>query len=145
MIRRVRGVSIGWATVCALMLTLAPASSFAADKTEKKALIQGVDNRALREELERAVGDSRGPAETRIEARRRARDAQDAAEQLLRSEGFYDYSIETDVVGDDHPQGVVRITLGPRTHFGPINIDWVRNPPDEDSMKAAFDLSLIHI
>ena len=110
-----------------------------AQAAEKKALVQGVDNRALRDELERAIGDSREPAQTRIEARRRARDAQDSAEQLLRSEGFYDYAIETDISDGERPQGIVRITLGPRTHFGPINIDWQATPPDEDSIKAAFE------
>ena len=107
--------------------------------SEHKALVQGIDNRALREEVERAVGESREPATTRIEARRRARDAQDSAEQLLRSEGYYDYVIETDIAEGDHPQGVIKVTIGPRTKFGQININWLKDPPDEDSIKASFD------
>ncbi len=124
-----------------MLLVAVPAAApvFAADRPEKKALVQGIENRALREELERAIGESREPAQSRIEARRRARDAQDSAELLLRSEGFYDYLIETDITDGDHPQGVVRITLGPRTHFGPINIQWQKTQPDEDTIKAAFD------
>ncbi len=136
MSRRVRSIRRRSATACILLnLAVAPAAL----AVEKKAIVQGVDNRVLREELERAIGDSREPAQTRIEARRRARDAQDSAEQLLRSEGFYDYSIETDISEGEKPQGIVRITLGPRTHFGPINIDWLKAAPDEDSIKAAFD------
>ena len=124
-----------------MLLAVVPAASpsRAADHPEKKALVQGIENRTLREELERAIGESLNPAQSRIEARRRARDAQDSAELLLRSEGFYDYAIETDITEGDHPQGIVRITLGPRTHFGPINIQWQKAPPDEDTIKAAFD------
>ena len=124
-----------------MLLAVVPAvsPSRAADRPEKKALVQGIENRALREELERAIGESQEPAQSRIEARRRARDAQDSAELLLRSEGFYDYAIETDITEGDHPQGIVRITLGPRTHFGPINIQWQKSPPDEDTIKAAFE------
>ena len=124
-----------------MLLAVVPAATpaRAADHPEKKALVQGIENRTLRDELERAIGESLNPAQSRIEARRRARDAQDSAELLLRSEGFYDYAIETDITEGDHPQGIVRITLGPRTHFGPINIQWQKAPPDEDSIKAAFD------
>ena len=134
--RRVRSIRRRSVTACLLFWLAAAPAALA---VEKKAVVQGVDNRVLRDELERAIGDSREPAQTRIEARRRARDAQDSAEQLLRSEGFYDYSIETDITEGEAPQGIVRITLGPRTHFGPINIDWLKAPPDEDSIKAAFD------
>ncbi len=125
--------------VAVALLAVVPAAtpSRAADRPEKKALVQGIDNRPLREELERAIGESLSPAHSRIEARRRARDAQEAAELLLRSEGFYDYAIETDITEGDHPQGIVRITLGPRTHFGPIRIQWQKASPDPDTVKAA--------
>jgi translocation and assembly module TamA len=124
-----------------MLLVVVPVAKpgLAADRPEKKALVQGIDNRTLREEIERAIGESLEPAQSRIEARRRARDAQDSAELMLRSEGFYDYAVETDITEGDRPQGIVRITLGPRTHFGPINIKWLKAPPDEDSIKAAFD------
>ncbi len=132
---RVRGLRRD--SVALIALNLMAGSALAA--AEHKAIVQGVDNKALREEIERAVGDAREPATTRIEARRRARDAQEAAEQLLRSEGYYDYSIETDIADGDHPQGLIRITLGPRTRFNQININWLKDPPDEDSVKASFD------
>jgi translocation and assembly module TamA len=124
----------GLAVASASLWLAAPAVA-----SERKAVVQGIDNRALREQLERAIGESRDPAETRIEARRRARDAQDAAEQLLRSEGYYDYSIETDIIEGDHPQGAVKITLGDRTRIGQTNITWRQHTPDEDSIKAAFE------
>ena len=109
----------------------------------RKALVQGVDaNKSLRDGLAAAIGDARDYAHSRIEARRRARDAQDAAEQLLRSEGYYDYAVDTDVVdaGDGgFPQGVLKIDPGPRTNFNQTNIQWLKTPPAEPSIQAAFD------
>lgn len=108
----------------------------------RKVLIQGVDgNKQLRDALDRAIGDSQDYPFNRIEARRRARDAADSAELLLRSEGYYDYSVETDVTETENGRamGVLKIDPGPRTTFGQINIDWEASTPDELAMQAAFD------
>lgn len=69
-----------------LLVVLALAFAGAAQAAERKAQVQGLDdNHALRDEIERAIGEVKTAPESRIEARRRARDAADSAEALLRS------------------------------------------------------------
>jgi translocation and assembly module TamA len=124
-----------------LVLVLALAFAGAVQAAERKAQVQGLDdNHTLRDEIERAIGEVKTAPESRIEARRRARDAADSAEALLRSEGYYDASVEADIGDGDKPTPIVRISeLGPRTLIARTDISWSGTVPDEASQNAAFD------
>ena len=104
---------------------------------QPRAAVQGVEDRRLREEIEQAVGDEKTAPESRIEARRRARQAADSAEALLRSEGFYDYTIEPDIGEGDTPNAVVNITVGPRSTFAAPKIEWQGPTPADDVKSTA--------
>ncbi len=103
---------------------------------EPKAVIQGVEDRALREEIQRAVGETKSAPASRIDARRRAREAADTVEQVLRSEGYYDYSLEPDVGEGERPTPVVDVTLGRRTRIGEVKIEWLDHTPDPNTLAA---------
>ncbi|MCC7266263.1 MAG: outer membrane protein assembly factor [Caulobacteraceae bacterium] len=104
---------------------------------EPKAVVEGVEDDTLRAAIQRAIGDASRPAETRFEARRRARDAAQSAIAVLRSEGYYGYEIEPDVAEADPPHAVVRATPGPRFEIQDTNIDWVDDPPVTEVAQAA--------
>lgn len=100
-----------------------------------KARIEGVQDEELREAIERAVGDSKSPATTRFEARRRAREAAADAVAALRTQGYYGYEVEPDVVDPDDddrgepPRAVVKVTPGPRFRFLRPGIEWIGDEP----------------
>ncbi len=108
---------------------LAVATSAAADP---RAQIRGEIDAELRAQLERAVGEVDGPPANRFEARRRARGALEAAEALLRSEGYYQPVLEDVVEGDTAPVAIVDVTPGPRFELTPPAINWVAPAPDLD-------------
>lgn len=102
---------------------------------QSKARIDGVADEELREDIVRAVGTVKTPAQTRFEARRRARDAAEAAIAALRTQGYYGYEVEPDVVDPDEddsgepPRAVVKVTPGPRFRFARPEIEWVGETP----------------
>ena len=85
----------------------------------------------LRAQLVRAVGEVDDPPSNRFEARRRARAAMNSAEALLRSEGYYQPTLEDDVVGEEAPVAVVRIVTGPRFLLADYGLNWTLPPPDQ--------------
>jgi translocation and assembly module TamA len=99
------------------------------DAAERRAVVQGVEDRALREAIEQAIGDERAAPTNRLDARRRARQAADSAIKLLRSEGYYDYEVTPDIGQGDRPQAVVKVDVGPRTHLSMAEIRWIGVPP----------------
>ncbi len=101
------------------------------------ATIQGQIERPLRSALERAIGDAKAPPPSRIEARRRARDAANDAVALLRSEGYYDAEVEADVSEADPPRALVSITPGPQFMVADPAIAWVGDPPSAKVVAAA--------
>jgi len=113
---------------------LAPAAALAA---EPKAVIQGELDKALKAEIQRAIGVVKTHPESRVDARRRAREASAAAIAVLRSEGYYDYQVEPDVGEGDHPDAVVRVTLGPRSMLAPARIVWDGAAPDAATIAVA--------
>lgn len=128
------------ALVLAIATVLAfPAVAGAAARPEPRAEVLGVKDRALRQEIERAVGEERGPPASRIEARRRARDAAVSAIAMLRTEGYYDYDVESDIGEGAHPVPLLRIDVGPRTVLGKPQVSWVGSEPDPEAAKAAVD------
>jgi translocation and assembly module TamA len=72
-----------------------------------KARIQGVNDARLRQEIERAIGTSKNPPQSRFEARRRAESAAADVLAVLRSEGYYEAVIAPDVGEGDQPASVV--------------------------------------
>jgi translocation and assembly module TamA len=99
------------------------------------ARIEGVADEDLLTAIARAVGESKGPASTRFEARRRARAAAEAAEAALRTQGYYGFQVEQDVVdpdddeGGEPPRAVIRITPGARFRFARPAIEWTGDEP----------------
>lgn len=103
---------------------------------ERRAIVQGVEDRALLQALQTAVGDEKSAPTNRLDARRRARQAAVSAEALLRSEGYYDATVTPDIGEGDRPQAVVRIEVGPRSHIVAPEVKWVGEPPPADVQAA---------
>jgi translocation and assembly module TamA len=117
-----------------LALSAGPAAA-----AEPKAAVTGDADRVLSRQIEDAIGQAKTRPESRAEARRRAREAADAAMALLRSEGYYDGAAEPDVAQSDPPAAVVRVTTGPRFHFLGAAVEWVGAPPGAAAAKAGED------
>jgi translocation and assembly module TamA len=110
---------------------------------DPRAQIRGDMDAELRRMLERAVGEVDGAPETRFEARRRARGASEAAEALLRSEGYYQPVIEDVVEGDDAPVAIVSVQPGRRFLLTQPTVAWVDAAPEAAASAdaiAAIDL-----
>ena len=114
------------ATVVAV--TAGFAGGAAAD--EPRAAIQGVQDKALRQAIERYIGTAKRPPHSRFEARQRAQDAATDAVVVLRSEGYYDYAVTPDVGEGDKPQAILKIDPGPRSSIAGAQISWTGDAPD---------------
>jgi translocation and assembly module TamA len=101
------------------------------------AQIQGVDDRALRDAIQRALAESDQPARSRSEARRRARQAGEDAIAVLRAEGYYAYTVEPDVTDGEPPAAVVKIAPGQVFLIADPQIAWSGSPPDEGVRQRA--------
>jgi translocation and assembly module TamA len=108
----------------------------AAPAETARADVRGVGDKALRAEIQQAIGRAT-PANSRIEARRRAREAADTAATVLRSEGYYDYQVGSDIGDGDAPQPFVTVTPGPRTKIDQPAIVWIGDTPDAEAIAAA--------
>jgi translocation and assembly module TamA len=122
----------------AFLLVCGQAGGAEAAPVEHNATVVGVEDRALHQALDRAIGDARTPVDSRLEARRRARDAADAATSLLRSEGYYAAEARPDIGEGDRPTPLVRITLGPRFTFADATVRWMDAPPATDAQAVAL-------
>ena len=109
------------------------ASAAAADP---RAEIRGEMDSGLRALLVRAVGEVDDPPANRFEARRRARGALEAAEAMLRSEGYYQPVLEDQVEGEETPVAIVQVTPGRRFVLGDVQVLWTAPPPDADTETA---------
>ena len=99
--------------------------------------VRGSLDKALRSEIEQAIGRLAAAPKSRLEARRRANEASETAIAVLRSEGYYDYKVEPDIGDGDTPQPFITVTLGPRTKVAAPTIQWIGDPPSSDAQKAA--------
>lgn len=99
-------------------------------------MVEGDLDRNLRADIVRAIGEVKTPAQSGLDARRRARDAATAAVSLLRSEGYYDSDVVPDVSENDPPRATLRVTPGVRFTFGPAAIDWIGAAPGEGVARA---------
>ena len=104
---------------------------------EPRAGVQGVQDKGLRQAIERYIGTSKRPPHSRFEARQRAQGAADDAEVVLRSEGYYDYSVTPDIGTGDKPQAVVKIDPGPRFLIAAPGIAWSGAAPDPPAQADA--------
>ena len=95
-----------------------------------KAQIRGDVDAELRRQLEQALGEVDAAPANRFEARRRARDAMEAAQALLRSEGYYQPTLEDDVEGEETPVAIVTVTPGRRFVLSETKVDWIAPAPD---------------
>ena len=116
-----------------LVLWLSWATAAAA---EPRAQIRGEMDSALRSQLERAIGEVDGAPDSRFEARRRARSAVEAADALLRSEGYYQSTIQDVVEGDENPSAIIDIQPGQRFLLTEPTILWVDPSPDPETGAA---------
>jgi translocation and assembly module TamA len=123
-----------WAVAAAASGVYAVACSAWADVP--KARILGVSDSRLRQQIERAVGSSKNPPQSRFEARRRAASAADDVMAVLRSEGYYEAVVTPDVGEGDQPQSIVTIAAGPRFTFGQPQVAWVGKPPGSLAQRA---------
>ena len=118
-------------------------AAVAAVAAEPRAQIRGDIDAELRRELERAVGVVDDAPSSRFEARRRARTAMESAEALLRSEGYYQPTLQDDVEGEDKPVAVVTVTPGRRFALGETKVNWTAPVPDAETATAAIaDITL---
>jgi translocation and assembly module TamA len=102
------------------LMSAAPLQSHA----EPRAIVRGDIPDALLPLLEAAVEQVREPPSSAFEARRRAAGVSESIIAVLRSEGYYGYSIDVDV--DDGPplRGVVRVATGPQFRIDRLNVDF---------------------
>jgi translocation and assembly module TamA len=110
---------------------------------QPRAVIEGDLPPALRAQIAAEIGVADKPVENRFDARRRARDAANAAIAVLRSEGYYDYDVAPDVGEGDLPTPRITVTTGPRYAFAEPVIEWVgASPPVDDRVAARQAVAL---
>ncbi|HEX7760747.1 MAG TPA: autotransporter assembly complex family protein [Caulobacteraceae bacterium] len=106
---------------------------------EPKASVDGDLDKALRQEIQRAVGTSRTRPDSSFDARQRASDAVGDAIAVLRSEGYYGYDVEPDVADGEPPQPVIHVQTGPRFVIQSPSVEWVGAAPVDAAAKAGLD------
>ncbi len=104
---------------------------------QQRAQIRGDMETELRRALERAVGEVDAAPDSRFEARRRARAASVSATALLRSEAYYQSTVEDLVEGEDTPVAVVSVQPGRRFLLSDPSVTWIDPAPDAESAAAA--------
>ncbi|HBV11546.1 MAG TPA: outer membrane protein assembly factor, partial [Brevundimonas sp.] len=93
----------------------------------------------LKRQLEQAVGHVDGAPANRFEARRRARAALESAQALLRSEGYYQATVQDQVEGEETPVAIVEVTPGRRFVLGDAKVNWSAPAPDADTSAAVIE------
>ena len=116
--------------LAAAVFAVAAGSAGTASGDEPRAAIEGVQDKSLRQALATYIGTSKRPPHSRFEARSRAQAAADDAVVVLRSEGYYDYTVTPDVGEGDKPKPVLKIDPGPRFKISGPQIAWSGDAPD---------------
>ncbi|MBN9479625.1 MAG: outer membrane protein assembly factor [Bordetella sp.] len=106
---------------------------------EPRAQIRGEMDGDLKRQLERAIGEVDAAPANRFEARRRARAAVTSAQALLRSEGYYQATVEDQVEGEATPLAIVQVVPGRRFLLGETTVDWTAPAPDAQTSAAVID------
>lgn len=111
---------------------------------DPRARIRGDLEPELRAQLVRAVGEVDEAPTNRFEARRRARAALEAAEALLRSEGYYQPVLEDVVEGEETPVAIVNVIPGRRFELAEVQVLWAETGPDPETEAAVqADIRLV--
>ena len=114
---------------------------------EPKATVQGIADEDLLKLVQTSIGEVKEGPKSRFEARRRAREAGDTTIAVLRSEGYYDYTVEADIVDPDDedggapPQAIVKVTVGPRFRIASPRVDWLE-PSPSPQVRSAGQLAM---
>ncbi|WP_421731278.1 autotransporter assembly complex protein TamA [Brevundimonas sp.] len=125
--------------IAALGVLLAAASLMANQAhADPRAQVRGDVSGELREQLVRAIGEADDPPTNRFDARRRARGAMEAAEALLRSEGYYQPTLEDIVEGEQTSTAIVNVTPGRRFVLGEPAVNWIAPAPAPDVAQAVI-------
>lgn len=128
-----------WTALVTCFGIILPSSALA----DPRAQVRGDLDGELRSQIERAVGEVDGPPANRFEARRRARAAMESAEALLRSEGYYQPTLEDLVEGEETPVAIVDVTPGPRFLIAQPAIRYIAPEPDPDvAAEVAAEIDL---
>jgi translocation and assembly module TamA len=99
---------------------------------EPKAAVRGEIPEDLRDAIRQGMGEAPRPPATRLEARRRARDAAEDVIAVLRSQGYYGYMVEPDVTEAEPGQPYVEVTPGPQFLLADPHIAWQGDDPPEE-------------
>ncbi|CAN5243669.1 autotransporter assembly complex family protein [soil metagenome] len=99
---------------------------------EPKAVITGDMSADLHAAIERAVGQSKTAAGSRLEARRRAREAAEDVIAVLDSEGYRDNAVTPDIGEGDKPQPLVSVVPGQRFTMAGARVTWIGAAPSQD-------------
>ena len=121
----------------ALAATIACCAIAGCVLAEPTAQLNGDMDRTLRGQIGHAIGEVKTAPATRVEARRRAKDAAASATALLRSEGYYESEVTSDVSDADPPRAIVTVTPGPRFNVASPTIEWVGAAPSASAGSAA--------
>jgi translocation and assembly module TamA len=122
---------------------LADLAAPAVRAAEPTAALEGTLDKSLRNDLARAIGEVKAAPQSRVEARRRARDSAADATALLRSEGYYEAEVKGEVTEADPPRASVTVVPGPRFILAAPVIEWVGEAPSPgaaDRGRAALGL-----
>jgi translocation and assembly module TamA len=104
---------------------------------EPRALFQIDQKGELVEKIKLAIGEVDGPSQSPFEARNRAEIALKNATDMLRSEGYYQSTIEQTIIDGSTPKGQLKIKTGPRFKIGTTQIEWEGGAPNIIAQKAA--------
>lgn len=121
------------ASVLGIFYALSPCFAFA----EPRAVIEINTRGELLDKLKAAVGDVPAPAQSVYEARKRASLAETYATELLRSEGYYESSITSDVSDGENPKAILKIDIGPIFKISKSEINWDGTPPNAPTQNSA--------
>jgi translocation and assembly module TamA len=143
--RGAAGIDLLHRTDLALLVVLICLAAFPAFPAvaEPTAALRGDLDKTLRSQIARAVGEVKTSPQSRVEARRRARQAAADATALLRSEGYYESDVSAAVSDVDPPRASVTVIPGPRFAIAAPAIDWVGDAPTvaaADKARAALAL-----
>lgn len=133
-------VRTAFAASAAAALVALAAPAFA---QSPRATVEGVTDSELRDAIERAIGEAKSTPSSRFEARRRAREAAEDAIAALRTQGYYGYEVQPDVVDRDEDDSgeparpVLIIKPGPRFRFAGAGVEWVGAEPLPEVIIAA--------
>lgn len=129
--RGLKGECVGRIAFAAVATAALCVFGAGAARAEPRADVRGDLSGDLRERIVRAIGETDRPVENLFQARRRARDAAESAIAVLRSEGYYAYTVSAEVNDLDPPRPVVAVTPGARFVFAEPGVEWTGTAPDE--------------